>query len=334
MAIEIKKAVKSQVKLKLALTGPSGSGKTYSALALAKGLGDKVLVVDTENGSASLYSDKFNFDVIELKPPYTTEMYREALALAVANKYDIVILDSISHAWSGEGGLLQQKEALDGTGKGNSYVNWGAITKKQESFIADILHSDINLIATMRSKMDYAIENNNGKTVIKKVGLAPVQRDGVEYEFTSVLDMDMTHNAAASKDRTGLFPQGYVFQPTIEVGKKILAWLKGGVEVKPAVKPAAEAKAAPVSKPAASGDKAPELTPDEVKVFNELYDMLNQAEKNVLTRDFGLAKKKDYYDKVPYATVKFMLDAKKREIAAKAAEENPLFNQDGGDDDK
>ncbi|MCK5608260.1 AAA family ATPase [Candidatus Pacearchaeota archaeon] len=221
------KAEKKQVKLKIALTAPSGGGKTYGALLLAKGLGKKIAVIDTEKGSASLYSDRFNFDVVELSPPYTTEKYQEAIRVAEKGNYDVIIADSITHAWKGEGGLLEQKEQIDARGKGSSYTNWAMITKKQEAFIASLLHSDIHLIATMRSKQDYVLQDRNGKQVPVKVGLAPVQRDGMEYEFTCVLDIAMNHEAQASKDRTGLF-KDKIFTITEETGSMLRNWMLDG----------------------------------------------------------------------------------------------------------
>lgn len=221
------KAERKQTKLKLAMTGPAGSGKTFSALLLAKGLGKTIAVVDTENGSACLYSDKFAFDVVTMNPPFTVEKYLMAIQAAVEAKYDVIILDSITHAWAGEGGLLEQKEQLDARGKGNSYTNWASITKKHEEFKGAMLHAPIHLIATMRSKQDYAQVEENGKKTVKKLGLAPIQRDGMEYEFTVVFDVAMNHEAEASKDRTGLFTDK-IFKVTEDTGKQLKVWLDTG----------------------------------------------------------------------------------------------------------
>lgn len=239
-----KKAEKSQIKFKMALTGPSGSGKTYSALLLAQGMGKKIALIDTENGSASLYAHQFDFDVLEIRSPYTTEKYIEAIQGAVKAGYDILIIDSITHAWAAEGGLLEQKEQLDSRGKGNSYTNWASITKKHEAFKACLLHSQIHLIATMRSKQDYSLEDDNGKKVPKKVGLAPIQRDGMEYEFTTVFDIAMNHEAIASKDRTGIF-SGKIFKITSSTGEEILKWVENGKQVSHEPQPSPE----PIQKP-------------------------------------------------------------------------------------
>lgn len=225
-----KKAERKQAKLKLAITGPSGSGKTYSALRLATGLGGKIAVIDTENGSASLYSDRFDFDVLTLDAPYENQKYLTAIADAVKAGYDILIIDSLSHQWAGEGGLLNKKEQLDARSGSNSYANWAKMTPEHEKLKSAILHSDIHVIGTMRSKQDYVLETNDkGKQAPKKVGLAPVQRDGMEYEFTTCFDVAMNHEAVASKDRTSLFVDK-IFQITEETGKTLKTWLLQGKE--------------------------------------------------------------------------------------------------------
>lgn len=216
------RAERKRAWMKMALTGPSGSGKTYSALRLAFGLGKRVAVIDTENGSASLYADLGQYDVLEISPPFTVPKYREAIAEALAGGYDVLIIDSLTHAWAGEGGLLAQKEALDSRG-GNQYTNWASITKLHEAFKASILQAPIHVVATMRSKTEYVVEQDQrGKSTPRKVGLAPIQRDGMEYEFTTVLDIALDHTAIPSKDRTGLF-DGLNAVLTQEHGKTVAA---------------------------------------------------------------------------------------------------------------
>ncbi len=258
-----KKAERKQVRPKFAMTGPSGSGKTFSGLLLAAGMGKKIAVIDTENGSASLYADMdkgplkgVNFDVLEITPPYTIDKYALAIETAQAAGYDVLVVDSISHAWAGEGGLLSKKEALDARG-GNSYTNWAGISKEHELFKARILNADIILICTMRSKQDYVLETNDkGKQTPKKVGLAPVQREGMEYEFTTVFDLAMDHNAQVSKDRTSLF-DGKIFKISKKTGEEIMAWLAGGKPIeKPAPQPAPKAALLPQ-------DQAPAEFPED-----------------------------------------------------------------------
>ncbi len=235
------RAERKRAYLKLALTGPSGSGKTYSALKLAFGLGKRIAVLDTENESASLYADLGTYDVCTVGAPFTVAKYQAAISDAIQAGYDVLILDSLSHAWAGEGGLLTQKEALDTRG-GNSYTNWATITKQHEAFKASILQAPVHIIATMRSKVEYAINQTNGKSVPQKLGMAPIQRDGLEYEFTTVFDLAADHSAVTSKDRTGLF-DGLNAMLTEQHGKRLATWLAGG----------AEPQAAPVTEPAQNG---------------------------------------------------------------------------------
>lgn len=224
------KAEKKQSKLRLVFMGPSGSGKTYSALLVATGIGKKIAVIDTENDSASLYSDEFSFDALKIEPPYTIDKYMDAIDTAVLAGYDVLIVDSITHAWAGEGGLLDKKGAIDIRG-GNSYTNWAGPTKEHEKFKAKLLNCNIHLIATMRSKQDYVVElNDKGKSAPRKVGLAPIQREGMEYEFTMALDLGMDHSAQVSKTRIRSF-DGKIFTPSKKTGEELLAWLNLGVAV-------------------------------------------------------------------------------------------------------
>lgn len=252
-----KRAERKQVKLKLGIAGASGSGKTFSALKICKGMMEaagvqgRIALIDSEARSASLYADMKGmpeFDTLQLDPPYTVDKYIDAIELAIANKYDFLIVDSASHVWSGEGGLLQEKDAMDGRG-GNSYTNWAKMTPKWNRFVSGILHSDIHMICTLRSKQDYVLETNEkGKQAPKKVGMAPQVREGFEYELTAVFDMDAAHQATASKDRTSLFDQR-IWKPDEKTGKEILAWLQTGKAADPVVAQAAAPAAAPVVTP-------------------------------------------------------------------------------------
>jgi hypothetical protein len=217
------KAQRKGQHIKLAITGPSGSGKTYSALRLAKGLtqNGKIAFIDTENGSASLYSGEFDFDVVEVSPPFQIDKLTSSVKAALVAGYDTLILDSASHWWQG---VLEYKDQLDRRG-GNSFTNWSEANKHYDLFIRAILFSKIHVICCLRSKMDYILESNEkGKQVPRKVGLAPISRDGIEYEFTTVFDLDMHHQAQASKDRTGLFREQIMIL-TEEQGEIIKDWM-------------------------------------------------------------------------------------------------------------
>ncbi|MBQ4400625.1 MAG: AAA family ATPase [Synergistaceae bacterium] len=229
-----RKAERRKAKLRLAITGPAGSGKIYGALQIAQGLGGKIAMIDTENGSGDLYADMCDYDVQTLTAPYSIQKYLAAIHEAEEAGYDILIIDSLSHAWSGEGGLLDMHTQITNSMKsGNSYVAWGKITPWHNRLIETMLASQCHIIATMRSKTDYAqIQNDKGRTEIRKVGMAPVQRDGMDYEFTTVFDLSMEHYVTVSKDRTSLFDQK-IFTITQETGKILRKWLDAGVDVQP-----------------------------------------------------------------------------------------------------
>jgi len=226
------KAVRKQAKLRLALTGPSGSGKTYSSLLMAKGLGGKVAVIDTEHGSASLYCDLMEFDVMELTAPYTPERYIAAIKAAEQGGYDTLIIDSITHEWNGTGGMLQLNEQLAASKyKGNTWSAWSESDPRHRKFVDAILQANMHVIATMRSKTETSSEkDSNGKTKILQLGMKAEQRDGIIYEFTTVLDLVHGGNfATATKDRTGLF-SGDPQVITPDTGAALIGWLNTGVE--------------------------------------------------------------------------------------------------------
>lgn len=232
--LTIRKAERRKAKLRLGIAAPSGSGKTYSALLLALGIGGKVGLIDTEHGSGDLYAHLGEYDIIGIEAPYTTAKYIAAIAEFEKAGYTTIIIDSLSHAWAGDGGLLdKQGKIADASKTGNSYTAWRQVTPEHNKLVDTMLQSPCHIIATMRAKQEYVQEkNDHGKTVVRKVGLAPVQRDGMEYEFTVMLDIDMQHNASASKDRTGLF-DGQYFKIERKTGERLLEWLEQGSEPPP-----------------------------------------------------------------------------------------------------
>lgn len=232
--MQIRKAERKKAKLRLGISAPSGAGKTYSSLLIGYGItGDwsKVGLIDTENGSGDLYAHLGDYSVIPIEAPFTPDKYSQAIKLFEDNGFEVIIIDSLSHAWAGEGGILDIQSAVAAASKsGNSYTAWREVTPKHNALVNTILQSKCHIIATMRAKTEYVQEKNeNGKTEIRKVGLAPIQRDGMEYEFTVMLDVSLNHTASASKDRTSLF-DGQYFKPGIETGKKLLEWLETGVD--------------------------------------------------------------------------------------------------------
>lgn len=225
------KAERRKAKLKLALCGPSGSGKTYSALKIASGMGGRIAFIDTENDSGQLYSGDFNYDIVSIAPPFSVDKYMGAIKSAETEGYDILIIDSLSHAWSKQGGILDEVDKRRGNSN-NAFTNgWREATPLHDKFIDAILQSPLHVIVTMRAKTAYEMEKDDrGKVVPVKKGMEPIQRSGLEYEFTVVLDMDnYQHTAQSGKDRTKLF-DGKCFSPDENTGKDLMKWLESGAD--------------------------------------------------------------------------------------------------------
>jgi hypothetical protein len=226
--MNLRQSERKNAKIKMALQAPSGAGKTYSSLLLAKGLTNdnlsKVAVIDTENGSSDLYAHLGNYNVLSMTPPFNPEKYIEAIDMCLKAGMEVIIIDSISHCWDY---LLEYHSSMPG----NSFTNWGKITPMQNNFINKILQSDAHFIATIRTKQDYVLSNKNGKMVPEKVGLKGIQRDGVDYEFTLVFDININHQAVCSKDRTGMFADKPEFVITSGVGRKIKDWCNSGTDL-------------------------------------------------------------------------------------------------------
>lgn len=228
--MQLRKSERKKAKIKLAFQGPSGSGKTFSALLLAYGLvGDwsKIAIIDTENGSADLYSHLGDFNVLSLKPKFTPERYIRAIEVCEKSGIEVIIIDSVSHEWEGTGGIL----AIHNSMTGNSFTNWGKVTPRHNAFVQKMMQSDCHIIGTIRSKQDYVLSERNGKQVPEKVGLKGVTREGLDYEFTLVFELDLKHNAKSTKDRTGLFMDKPEFVITSETGQQIRDWCNSGTDL-------------------------------------------------------------------------------------------------------
>lgn len=242
----LKKAQRKQAKLKLGMSAPSGGGKTLGSLLIAYGLmkekypqlkddelWGKIAIIDTENGSGELYVGTVidnikigSYNAVTLKPPFEADKYTSAIEMCKEAGMEVAIIDSTTHLWSGQGGLLEQQGNI-AKRTGNSYTAWRDVTPQHNRFVDTMLQTDMHIIATMRSKTEYVQEKdpNTGKTVVRKVGLNPIQKDGMEFEFTVFLEIDAEHNAFGSKDRTGIVDQKY-FKITPKIGAELMDWLE------------------------------------------------------------------------------------------------------------
>jgi len=242
MGFTFQKAVKEQSKGRMGIIGPSGCGKTFTMLTLMQAMaelagGGKIAVIDTEHGSASKYADLFDFDTLILDS-YHPQNYIDAIKVAGDAGYTFLGIDSLSHAWAGTDGALELVDRAAARSKsGNSYAAWREVTPLHNKLIEAILGSSCHVIATMRAKTEYVQEKNeNGKTTIKKVGLAPIQRDGMEYEFDVTADMDLDHNFIVSKTRCSALDGAVIRKPDRELAATWYQWLTSGavpVERKP-----------------------------------------------------------------------------------------------------
>lgn len=266
-ALTFSPATKTQAKLRMALIGPAGSGKTMTALKIAKALaehaGKPIAFIDTEHGSASKYADLVPFDVLELAS-FHPERYIEAIAAAQGAGYGVLIIDSLSHAWMGKDGALQLVDQATKRQKtANSYTAWGDVTPLHNALIEAMLSARMHIIVTMRSKMEYVQEKDaNGKTRVRKIGLQPVQRDGMEFEFDVVADIDTDNLLVVGKTRCPDLAEYQMRKAGPEIAEKLIAWLTDGAVPAPPrpilVQPAPE--------------QPRKLTPDEIARTDKLVD--------------------------------------------------------------
>ena len=232
-----KKASRKAVRLRLGLIGPAGSGKTYSALKVAHHLGGRIALIDTEHGSASKYAlpdggtperDGFTFDVLEPET-FSPQTYIEAIRSAGTAGYDILIIDSLSHAWIGKGGALELVDRAAAKARGNSFAAWRHVTPLHNELVDTMLASPCHLIATLRSKMEYVqeVDERTGRMGVRKIGLQPVQRDGIEYEFDVVGDLDQQHMLTVTKSRCPLLGEQVIPKPGSGLASILNDWLEG-----------------------------------------------------------------------------------------------------------
>ena len=257
-------ATRKRTLLRLALSGPSGSGKTYTGLRigtiLAASTPLRLAVVDTEHGSASKYADEFAFDVLPMSA-YDPRFYIEAIKAAAATRqYSVLLIDSLSHAWGGTGGVLDKVDRHAKANRGDSFGGWRETRPLQRDLIEAMVGAPMHVIVTMRSKQAYEIEKDErGKTKIRKLGLKPEQADGIEYEFDIAGELDTEHVLAITKSRAKAITDNLYPEPGEEFAADLIEWIQKGRDPDPPreAAPAAPPAAAPAPEPAAPAAAPP-----------------------------------------------------------------------------
>lgn len=250
-----KKATKQQAKLRLALAGPAGSGKTFTSLLIAQSLaqseGGRVAVIDTENGSASKYADLFDFDAVSLTASsgFAPERYLEMLREAESAGYPVIVMDSLSHEWAGKDGILEAVDQAASQSNGNKFVAWGRVTPRHDKLVRAIVESPAHIVCTLRAKMEYVQERNErGRTEIRAVGMKPIQRDELEYEFDVYGLLEQDNRLIVRKSRCPQLSGAVIEKPGTDVARVLIDWLSSGearaaVSDRPLAPPSADALA-------------------------------------------------------------------------------------------
>ena len=297
------KAIKQQRKLRMAIDGPAGSGKTMTALKLAEAIaraqGGRVALVDTEHASASLYADKFDFDVLVLET-FSPGNYVQAIKEAEQGGYVVLIIDSLSHAWAGKGGALEmvdQAAKRSQSGSGNTFGAWRDVTPQHNALVETMLGCKMHLIVTLRSKMAYSMEEDpkTHRTTVRKVGMAPIQREGMEYEFDVVGDMNLDHDLIVSKTRCDVLADKVFPRPGEELANVILDWLSAGESTQtrqPVTQPAS------VPAPAPSDAEQPQQSSRTTPAARlPVYVALQIGDKQYqVPKEFELLEERDHHD--------------------------------------
>jgi hypothetical protein len=253
----MKKAVKKDSKLRMVIVGPPKSGKTFTSLTIGVGLGKRVGLIDAERGSAAKYADLFDFDVEELDGKYSPQLYRRKIK-EFENSYDVLIIDSLSHAWFGTEGALEQAEKA-GERLKNRFRAWAEVTPHHYALVDAILTAKCHIIATLRVKTEYVMEydEKTRKTIPRKVGLQPIFREGIEYEFDLVADMDQEHQLVVSGSRCVALDGFVAHKPSENIIEPLRLWL--GIDAE---------RNQPISAPVAQSDPATSTDETETPIIS------------------------------------------------------------------
>lgn len=229
MSFVIHKAQRKGAKMRCGITGIQFTGKTMSAILMAKGLagGDlsKVVIIDSENGSADLYEHLGPYSVLPIESNYHPNEYIKRIDYCIEQGFQVIIIDSISHEWEGQGGCLDLHRKICETSKKNSFQAWADVTPLHIAFIDKILNAPVHFILCSRQKVEYSIDvDANGRKTVNKIGTKEITREGLAYELTCAFDLDKSHRATVTKDRTRMFDSALPFQITERTGQEMLEW--------------------------------------------------------------------------------------------------------------
>ena len=280
------RASKQQARLRMALVGPAGSGKTYTALSVATQLGKRVAVIDTEHGSASKYASgkPFDFDVLELTD-FNPQRYIDAIHEAERAGYDVLVIDSLTHAWVGRGGALEMKDNASRRAGVNSFTAWRDVTPLHNALIDAMLQSPCHIVMTMRVKTEYVVEKDEktGRSIPRKIGLAPVQRDGLEYEADIVGDLDIENTLTITKTRCPELAGKCLQKPGADLARTLLAWLSDGAPA------AAPEVAAPPADPLSPGVDVPAMAMPPTDAVRLAWEKLKAERGDAAKEAWGAA---------------------------------------------
>lgn len=287
--MQIKKATRQLAHVRIALVGPSGSGKTFTSLRIARGLvgpGGRICVIDTERGSASLYANEPDiageYDVLELTDQFSPDVYVKAIKTVTGAGYDVCVIDSLTHAWAGAGGALEMADDVAKRSRsGNSFTAWREVTPAHNALVDTILQAGCHVIVTMRVKTEWVLEKDEktGKQAPRKIGLAPIQRAGMEYEFDLVGDLDPEHNLVVSKSRCRALTDRVIRRPDGEIAAALRDWLSSGAPVEataPEEAPTPEAPAPPAPQTEQRAHRSPAPAGAEAKVLAAYTDQARE----------------------------------------------------------
>ena len=281
MTFHFAPAVRDQVSLMIALAGASGSGKTYSALRLAKGMSPagKIMFIDTEARRGLHYAEQFAFLHTDMRPPFTPARFIEAIKAAEALGAEVVIVDSFSHEYDGEGGIIEWADQLSEKGV-KSPGNWKEPKIAHKKMVGGLLQCRANIIFCLRAEEKIEIIRQDGKTVVRPLGWIPICEKRFMFEMTASFTLTPDRPGIPHFDLPHKLQQQHraMFSDTAPIdensGRMLLEWARGGT---PSAGAAKADPAAPVTPPTHPEAGAAEVIDSEKLI--EYEETLTQAVK-------------------------------------------------------